>query len=217
MTQHDVDVLIIGSGPVGATYARTIGDEWPGARILMVEVGPAVPGGRGTHTQNMSEADRTAAQPLSQGPDAGVARTMAIADIAPGGELPPVIVPGLFPVDPDQTPAGGEIGLPGASMASCVGGMGIHWATSCPRPVPSERIPFIPGDELETALDHAESLLGGVIRNDAPSGLFGALHKAMADVFDATASNPTLTSVALAWRAARRLARELILAGESDG
>ncbi|MBN9633078.1 MAG: pyranose oxidase, partial [Actinobacteria bacterium] len=63
-----VDVLIVGSGPAGSTYARTIGDALPDARILMVEVGPAVPGVRGDHTQNMTDEDRLAVQLLTQGP-----------------------------------------------------------------------------------------------------------------------------------------------------
>ena len=58
----DVDVLIIGSGPAGSMYARTIGDAVPTARILMVELGPEVPGVRGDHTQNMSDEDRAAAE-----------------------------------------------------------------------------------------------------------------------------------------------------------
>ena len=54
----DVDVLIVGSGPAGATYARTIGDAVPGARILMVEVGPRLPGPPGEHVHNLSPTDR---------------------------------------------------------------------------------------------------------------------------------------------------------------
>ncbi|MER6800176.1 pyranose oxidase, partial [Amycolatopsis mediterranei] len=60
----DVDVLIVGSGPAGATYARTIGDAVPGARILMAEVGPRLPGRRGEHTHNLPRAERRAAELL---------------------------------------------------------------------------------------------------------------------------------------------------------
>jgi len=181
------DVLIIGSGPAGATYARTIGDALPAARILMVEVGPAIPGPRGDHTQNMADADRTAAQLLTQGPDTGVERAAALADIAPGIdpslEFRQTVLPGLFFVDPQPTLAHGEVGLPVASMASGIGGMGIHWGTSCPRPQQSERIPFIPDDSLDAALDHAEQLLR-VTKIDDGTGLTAALRKAMADEFN---------------------------------
>ena len=58
MGEPPVDVLIVGSGPAGATYARAIGDAAPHARVLMVEVGPVVPGSRGDHTQNMTDEER---------------------------------------------------------------------------------------------------------------------------------------------------------------
>ena len=183
----EFDVLIIGSGPAGATYARTIGDALPAARIHMVEVGPVIPGRRGDHTQNMAEADRAAAQLLTQGPDTGIERAAALADIAPGIdpslEFRQTVLPGLFFADPHPTLAHGEVGLPAASMASGVGGMGIHWGTSCPRPHQSERIPFIPDDSLDAALDHAEQLLC-VTRIDDGTGLVAAMRKAMADEFN---------------------------------
>ncbi len=45
---------VIGSGPTGAAYARVIRDEWPEARILMVEAGP-----------DQSETRRSSRQPSS--------------------------------------------------------------------------------------------------------------------------------------------------------
>ncbi|WP_238589024.1 hypothetical protein [Pseudonocardia sp. HH130629-09] len=131
-----VDVLVIGSGPAGSTYARTIGDAVPTARILMVEVGPAVPGVRGDHTQNMSDDDRAAAQLLTQGPDSGVERAAALSDVAdgidPSLEFRHTILPGLFFADPRPAPAPGEVGLPAASMASGVGGWGSTGAPRAP-------------------------------------------------------------------------------------
>ena len=65
---------------------------------------------------------------------------------AGGGD--PFIWPGLFLLG-EGARAEGEDGLPAASMSSGVGGMGVYWAGSCPRPNASERIPFIPDDEFE--------------------------------------------------------------------
>lgn len=190
-----VDVLIVGSGPAGSTYARTIGDAVPDARILMVEVGPAVPGTRGDHTQNLDEAERLAVQLLTQGPDAGIERAAALSDIAPGIdpslEFRQTILPGLFFADPRPTLAEGDVGLPAASMSSGVGGMGIHWGTSCPRPHQSERIPFLPGGDLDDALAHAEQLLGVTTPPGGGSGLLRALKEAIAAEFDGPGLTPT--------------------------
>ena len=190
-----VDVLIVGSGPAGATYARTIGDAVPSARMLMVEVGPELPGLRGNHTQNMSEEARVAAQLLTQGPDAGIERMAALSDISegidPSVEFRQTILPGLFFASRRADLREGEVGMPAASMSSGVGGMGIHWGTSCPRPSQSERIPFIPGHELDTALDAAEQLLD-VTSIDVPgSGMIGALYNSVAEIFDGPGLTPT--------------------------
>jgi choline dehydrogenase-like flavoprotein len=189
----DVDVLVIGSGPAGSTYARTIGDAVPGARILMVEVGPHLPGPRGEHTQNLSADDKRAAHLLTQGPDSGVERAQALADIAegvdPGVEFRQAVLPGLFFVDPRPALADGEVGLPAASMASGVGGMGVHWSVSCPRPQQSERVPFIPAEELDEALEQAERLLD-VNAFGSDQGVAGAIRAAMAAAFDGPGLSP---------------------------
>jgi choline dehydrogenase-like flavoprotein len=191
--EAEFNVLIVGSGPAGSTYARTIGDAQPSARILMVEVGPAVGGLRGNHTFNMTGSDRTAAQLLTQGSDAGIDRAVAFADLTsgvdPSVDLRQTILPGLFFLDHRPQLTDGEVGLPAASMASGVGGMGIHWATSCPRPHQSERIPFLPEDELDQALEHAEQLLGVTTLHHA-HGALGAIHQAMAAEFDAPGLTP---------------------------
>lgn len=207
-----IDVLIVGSGPAGATYARTIGDARPNASILMVEVGPAVPGERGYHSMNLTDADRATAQLLTQGPDAGIERTTALADIAPGIdpslEFRQTILPGLFFVDPRPKLGPGEVGLPAASMSSGVGGMGIHWATSTPRPHQSERIPFIPADDLDAALTQAELLLKVTKLREA-TGLLGAMREAMADEFD----GPGLTPVGYLPTATHREGDRILFAG----
>ena len=191
----DFDVLIVGSGPAGSMYARTIGEGVPDATILMVEVGPAIPGARGNHTQNMAEADRVFAQLLTQGPDAGSERSAAMSDIAPGLdpslEFRQTILPGLFFVDARPKLSDGDVGLPAASMASGVGGMGIHWGTSCPRPHQSERIPFLPAGEMDAALTRAEQVLNVTTPHGEGTGLLAALRRAIAEEFDGPGFTPT--------------------------
>ena len=186
MTEQ-VEVLIVGSGPAGATYARTIADAVPSARILMVEVGPDIPGLRGEHTHNMSPDARVTAQLLTQGPDSGVMRRRALSGITRGGdpslEFRNRILPGLFSLG-RRPVADGEVGLPAASMTSAVGGMGIHWGASTPRPQQSERIPFIASSELDEALNHAESLLRVAKWQVPGAGPAEALRREMATEFD---------------------------------
>jgi choline dehydrogenase-like flavoprotein len=158
VSEH-VDVLIVGSGPAGSTYARVIGDEHPGARILVAEVGPKFRGILGEHTINMTDAERVACQLATQGPDAGLQRPgLSIGAAGDDGPPPPFVFPGLFVLG-ERGKVGDEWGLPLAAMSSGVGGMGIHWGGSCPRPTSTERIDLIPPDELDTAYDRAEQFL----------------------------------------------------------
>ena len=39
------DLLIVGSGPIGSTYARVVAERLPNTRILMVDAGFHVVGG----------------------------------------------------------------------------------------------------------------------------------------------------------------------------
>jgi choline dehydrogenase-like flavoprotein len=134
----------------------------------------------------MPAQQQQVARLMTQGPDAGIDRAEEIARIAPdapAGFFAQTNLPGLFFVDPSLELEEGDVGLPAASMASGVGGMGIHWATLCPRPRQSERISFLPDGELDAALDQGERLLQ-VRRPDAAEGLVAALRRVLADEFD---------------------------------
>lgn len=191
MTSFDerFDVVIIGSGPAGSTYARTIADLRPDASVLMVELGPALPGRRGAHLSELSDTQRPVATLAAQGPEAGAARSEALADLDPDGEFRHAVVDGLHFVDAAPDLAEGEVGLPAASMCTAVGGMGVFWAGSCPRPQQGERVPFIPDADLDAALDRAEVLLDVSKFVDVP-GLPGAVRAAAAELFEQPGSSP---------------------------
>ena len=49
------DLLIVGSGPIGATYARLVSERRPGTRILMVELGPRLTPAAGLNVRNIAD------------------------------------------------------------------------------------------------------------------------------------------------------------------
>ena len=50
-----IDILIIGSGPVGATFARILSEQKPDAKILMVDAGPRLTARAGQHIKNITD------------------------------------------------------------------------------------------------------------------------------------------------------------------
>jgi choline dehydrogenase-like flavoprotein len=164
-----------------------IGDALPHATILMVEVGPKVSDALGEHTVNMSPEDRIAAQMRAQGPDASVQRArVSLTQTGSTTSDGPFVFPGTFLVGAGSAPEG-ESGLPAASMASGIGGMGTNWAGSCPRPRGAERIPFIPSEELDALLDRAEQLLSVSKDLHGDDELLALLRKTIAEEFDGDA------------------------------
>ncbi|MGN7947110.1 GMC oxidoreductase [Microbacterium sp. 22215] len=148
------DVVIVGSGPNGAAYARILSELAPDASIAMFEVGPTVSNPPGAHVKNIEDAaERALAQARSEGPGE---RAATISD--PGaaksgqrrGRAGTYLLPEGFRVE-------GEEGMPVAAFSSNVGGMGAHWTAACPRPFDSERIDFLA--DLDELLDEAERLL----------------------------------------------------------
>lgn len=159
---EQVDVVIVGSGPTGAAYARTLANEWPDARILMVDAGPIIADPPGLHVANIRDlAEREAAQIASQGPYRNAAYPLISEEMRRarrGGGYDPAMLqrPGLFGLG--DGPIDGE-GFPAAQAAHNVGGMGSHWFGACPRPAESERIPFIDRATMDEALTAAEGML----------------------------------------------------------
>lgn len=161
MTIRSADVVIVGSGPTGSTYARIIRRDWPEARILMVEAGPKATAKTGKHLDNLPAAERSAAQLMTQGPARGtsyapITRDEWEARKSGGHDGSLQRRPGLFFANTDPADATAFAGFAAAS----VGGMGVQWTSGCPHPSMSERIPFIDPEEMAEALALADSLLG---------------------------------------------------------
>lgn len=158
-----VDVVIVGSGPTGAAYARVLSERAPQATIAMFEVGPTVSDPPGSHVKNISDASaRELAQSRSEGPGSDQIRAENPAAMTAGGRR---ARPGTYLL-PDGYQVDGEDGIPSLAFSSNVGGMGAHWTAACPLPGESERIAFLP--DLDELLEEAGRLLG--VTTDAFEG-----------------------------------------------
>ncbi|MGW1161498.1 GMC oxidoreductase [Streptomyces sp. NPDC002519] len=76
-------------------------------------------------------------------------------------------------------------GMPAAVMSSNVGGMGVHWACATPRPLDSERVPFLADEEFETSLEVAEDLLNVTQKAFDPTEGGRFVEQTLSDLFDA--------------------------------
>lgn len=150
-----VDVLIVGSGIMGAGVAATIRRERPDARILMVEGGRAIGTVPGLHLHESTDAevwDRYN-QRVSTGIQGFYASGRAQAsggDVASLAELEPGVHRlGHLREHSEQAP--------NAAAAWNVGGMGVHWTAATPYPWGAER--FDETERWESDLDEAAQLL----------------------------------------------------------
>jgi choline dehydrogenase-like flavoprotein len=157
------DVVIVGSGPAGATYARVVKDNRPNARVLMVEAGPAVSNPPAQHVRTIKNPrERIAAQFASQGPNAHPADYEAQVEraLSPsrGRSSGVVARPGTWLLDPGAATRA-EHTMPAAALSSNVGGMGAHWSGACPWPGQGELSDAIDREVFASGLDEARRLL----------------------------------------------------------
>lgn len=158
------DILIIGSGPVGATYARLLSEQKPQAKILMIDAGPKVSDKIGQHVKNIADPKAMEeAQILSQGPKKTPYPMISVAERALAvqrGELTADILARAgthLVLDQPNDIKNNE--MPSISMSTNIGGMGIHWTCACPTPGNGEKITIIPENEMDAALAKAREIL----------------------------------------------------------
>ncbi|MFJ9855057.1 GMC oxidoreductase [Streptomyces sp. NPDC101150] len=148
---REVDLLVVGSGPAGSAFARRVFDHNPSTSILMVDAGPQLTRRAGTNTVNLRGAEYQDALAGARGPDAGI--------LSADDPLAAYVQSGTYLLRPPAAGADLQADMPLAAVSSNVGGMGAHWACSCPSPGGSEVIPSIPRADFDAAFQTATELL----------------------------------------------------------
>jgi pyranose oxidase len=150
------DVLIVGSGPIGSTYARILVEG--GATVLMVDAGAQLSPTPGHHLRNErvyqynknNFEDMVAAniQPYSVPTQSGYQETLDKTAYWSTSDR-------VFNFhNPAQKE---ELNLSAAGGSYAVGGMFTHWTAATPRQHPTlERTPIIPAEEWDDLYDEAE-------------------------------------------------------------
>jgi len=158
----NVDVLIVGTGPIGCTFARKL--VAAGRSVHMVDAGAKLSDRPGAHLKNAFLYQR------DLDPFASVIRGhLHLLSVAPDYSSALRLDPAAYQVDrrkygsfvqnnanPKQDPV---FNLPAAAATYAVGGMATHWTCACPRFHPSERTQLLSDAEWSRLYDEAEALL----------------------------------------------------------
>lgn len=154
-TAERYDVLIVGSGLMGAAVARCLRDADPAIRIAMIAGGPSIGPRAGQHLHDVEDPDVWSRynRKVSSGVQAfytGVAPSVGV-----GGGMRGV-APGMYHL----TSLGEHAAeMPSASVAWNAGGMGIHWTAATPAPWGSELDDSLSAQQWADDLARASELL----------------------------------------------------------
>jgi choline dehydrogenase-like flavoprotein len=184
MAQPDADVVIVGSGLMGAAVACLIRDSQPKRSIVMVDGAPpmgAVPGQHLHDSPDSRLSTRYSAltasgnQALYTGPDTSVDLGASMA----GAE------PGMYKLSAfgNDTSA-----MPAAALSWNAGGMGVHWSAAAPWPWGHEVFDGIPAQQWRDDLDRARTLLRVTPTPYDATPISAAVLGALREVFDATSA-----------------------------
>ncbi|MFV2196856.1 GMC oxidoreductase [Nocardiopsis sp. LOL_012] len=177
-------IVVVGSGPIGAAYARLLLEGLPRARVLMVEAGPRLTERPGVNVRNIADPDeRARARERSQGPGAAGFRSEL-------GIPEDTVVEGTFTarqgthlIDYGGRGSGHAEEFPAAAVSTNVGGQGAHWTCAVPRPGFSERIGCVPDGEWDDLVATAEGLLHATATAFADSPVSSAIRALLTEEF----------------------------------
>ncbi|WP_035850787.1 pyranose oxidase [Kitasatospora azatica] len=158
------DTLIVGSGPVGATFARTLVEA--GRQVHMIDAGPLLSARPGAHLKNSYLYQRNVDLFTSV-----IQGHLSLLSVPPRTRPEVTLDPSAFRVDHDrfrgfvnnnQNPAQDpETNLDAAAVCYAVGGMATHWTCATPRHHPRlERCELLDEAQWNELYEVSERLLG---------------------------------------------------------
>ncbi len=151
------DVLIIGSGPLGSTYARILAMD--GRNVTMIDAGPQLDRRPGRHMLNAFVHQQMTN--LFNDVITGHLQTLSVPTHSTyNSELSPFAywtdTKGSNYENPNQDPTRN---MPHAAATYAVGGMFTHWTGTAPRQYTPERSPLISPQDWDKLFDIAEKFL----------------------------------------------------------
>ncbi|RMJ17075.1 hypothetical protein BHE90_004621 [Fusarium euwallaceae] len=155
----ETEVLVVGSGPIGAVFARTLVDN--GKKVLMIDIGEQETRRVGDHKKNSVAVQKDIS--LFTNTVKGELNLLSV----PTNNTDVVLEPSSWtPKEKDhvfikngQNPEQEAFdNLPAAAATRVVGGMGSHWTCCIPRQHTKERSTLFDDDKWKSLYDRAESL-----------------------------------------------------------
>jgi hypothetical protein len=173
------DLLIIGSGIMGAAVARLVREANPTATIVMVDGGPVIGSIPGQHLHDSPEPEIW--KRYNRRVASGVQAMYTGADVTPDiGSTVVGIEPGMYNLSAFGDDA---TAMPGSAVAWNTGGMGVHWTAACPWPWGPEVPDFLPSDQWDADLATATEVLGVHTDAFAPTSSGEVVLAALEEVF----------------------------------
>ncbi|MBA8815702.1 choline dehydrogenase-like flavoprotein [Microbacterium halimionae] len=158
-----VDVLIVGSGIMGATAARLIREARPSAGILMVDGGDPIGDTPGLHLHDVADPSlwRAYNERVATGIQGMYTGAKVVRDVVDDVRE---LTPGMF-----HSLAFGEEAeaMPASALSWNAGGMGVHWTAATPWPAGEEVFDFGDAEQWNADIDTARRVLGV---NSSPLG-----------------------------------------------
>ncbi|KAI5926247.1 hypothetical protein F4810DRAFT_725958 [Camillea tinctor] len=154
----ETEVVVIGSGPTGATYARKLVDA--GIQVYMVEIGAQETLIPGDHKKNNYIVQKNLNNFINI-----VNGELDELSVPTNKQSVPSLDPSVWSIDPHQgTIANGQnpfqdayYNIPSAAASRTVGGMGSHWTCCTPRQHPKlERSNLFNSEEWDRLYTEAE-------------------------------------------------------------